>query len=85
MNDNIKDEMFSWLAHFLIDNYWYDFNVPQQARSVFTTICMLYHVDFDSDLELCGDMLYELWLCASTDEIEIDYNDFVNFMVAWLV
>ena len=78
-----KQEMFEWLKSFMIENYWYDSHVPQQARSIFSTICMVWNID--ADTADCDWMLNELWTCAGVDEIEIDYDEFENFMLAWIV
>lgn len=78
-----KQKMFEWLKSFMIENYWYDSHTPQQARSIFSTICMVWNID--ADTAECDSMLNELWTFACVDEIEIDFNEFYNFMVAWIV
>lgn len=78
-----KREMFECLKSFIIENYWYDAYIPQQARSIFTTICMMWNID--ADTAECDNMLNELWICAGVDEIEIDYEEFENFMLTWIV
>ena len=78
-----KIEMFEWLKSFMIENYWYHSHVPQQARSIFTTMCLLF--DIAADTFECYSMLQELWTCTGVDKIGIDYDGFENFMVVWIV
>lgn len=78
-----KQEMFEWLKSFMIENFWYDSNVSQQARSIFSTICMVWNIE--ADTAECDNMLNELWTCASVDEIEIDRDEFENFMLELIV
>lgn len=61
--------------------------MPNQARSIFTAICMVWNID--ADTAECDNMLNELRACAVTNEGESVYEmtdeGFDNFMLAWIV
>lgn len=83
-----KQEMFEWLKAFITENYWYSYPVPQQASSIFTTICMIWNID--ADTTECDSMLHELWECVAVsenlDDYEVaDYKEFENMMLHLIV
>ena len=66
----------------MIQSNWYDENTPAQARSLFTTICLMENID--ADTSECDKILSNLYWLSALEEL-IEYEDFVNFMVKYIV
>ena len=71
----MKEEILEYLEQFMFHTNWDDENTPEQARSLFTTICLMENID--------ADISHLYWL-SELEEI-IEYEDFVNFMVKDIV
>lgn len=72
-----------FLKQFLIQADWDDVNVPEQARAVFTTICLAG--DMNADTIKCDDLLMRLYPMLPTNSAELTYEEFENFMLEWIV
>ena len=78
----MKEEILEYLEQFMFHTNWDDENTPEQARSLFTTICLMENID--ADTSECDKILSHLYWLSELEEI-IEYEDFVNFMVKDIV
>jgi hypothetical protein len=61
---------------------WLSKNVPEKARAIFTTICIMS--DWEADTSNAGILLMELYTEADIESVDFSYEDFVNFMLSLL-
>lgn len=80
--NNVVDFLFEELESFMINENWEYENVPEQARSIFTTICILRNCEADTGIT--DEMLRVLYFRAALEEI-VEYDDFIQFMYEQLV
>lgn len=76
-------EVLEYLREFLIQSYWLDENVPEQARALFTSWCLMENVD--ADTKKCDTMLLMLYDNADLESVDITYDKFKNFMVGLII
>lgn len=79
----MSKEIFKCLKNYMISNYWDDTNVKEQARAMFTTICIME--DLEADTNVCDNMLLELYTSSALEELDISYEEFENFMVKHII
>lgn len=75
--------IYKWLKIFINHSDWININMQEQARALFTTLCIIG--DVEADTSICDNMLLELYNNLGTQNIDIQYNDFENFMVGLMV
>lgn len=76
-------EILKYLNQFLIESNWLDKNVPEQARALFTSWCLME--DVDADTGKCDRTLLMLYDNAALVTIDIAYDEFEDFMVGLIV
>lgn len=76
-------EILKYLNQFLIQSNWLDENVPEQARALFTSWCLMENVDTDTGK--CDTTLLMLYDNAALESVDITYDEFENFMVGLIV
>lgn len=76
-------EILKYLNQFLIQSNWLDENVPEQARALFTSWCLMENVD--ADTRKCDTTLLILYDNAALESVDITYDEFENFMVGLIV
>lgn len=79
----MKEKLYKYLESFMIENNWLDGNTPEQARALFTTLCFIG--DINPDTSICDNMLLELYSKADIESIDINYDDFEEFMIELIV
>ena len=79
----MSKEIFKCLKNHMISNYWDDTNIKEQARAMFTTICIME--DLEADTNVCDNMLLELYTSSALEELDISYEEFENFMVKHII
>lgn len=77
-----NNNLLTWLKEFMAENFWEDWNVMNQTRSVFTTICI---VNDDLNIDSWNAMLKEIYDYAGMGELGVEYNEFKDYMLAFLV
>lgn len=75
--------ILEYLNQFLIQSNWLDENVPEQARALFTSWCLMENVDADTGK--CDTTLLMLYDNAVLESVDITYDKFENFMVGLIV
>ena len=63
----MKEKLIDYLKMFMIQSYWEDDNTSEQARAIFTTICLVGGID--ADTSECDAILAHLYVKAAMDEI----------------
>lgn len=76
-------EILKYLDEFLKTSYWNDENIPEQARALFTSYCLMENVDADTGK--CVSALLELYENCDLESLDISYDEFENFMVGLIV
>lgn len=76
-------EILKYLNQFLIQSNWLDENVPEQARALFTSWCLMENVDADTGK--CDTTLLMLYDNAALESVDITYDEFENFIVGLIV
>lgn len=85
----MKDEKIldSFMFEFIDSHEWTEPNFKEQLRALFMTICLIGNVD--ADTSLCDKMtleMYEKLFKRDIDQrIDLSYDDFVNYMVQYIV
>lgn len=76
-------KILKYLNQFLIQESWLDENVPEQARALFTSWCLME--DIDADTRKCDETLLMLYDNADLESVDITYDEFENFMIGLIV
>ena len=84
----MKQNMIEYLKNFLIQNDWCEKYTKEQARSIFTTICLMENID--ADTAECDEILSYVYDESDVVEtIEFDelatYGSFKNYMIELIV
>lgn len=77
------DNLVMYLKNLMTQSNWDDEHTKDWARSIFTTICLCGNIDADTDR--CDGMLRELYAAANIEDVDISYDEFENFMLAYIV
>ena len=77
----MREKLFDYLENFMIHTNWLDEDTPEQARAIFTTLCLVGYVD--ADTSVCDNMLFELYNKSALDEL-IPYDEFARFMIKFI-
>lgn len=75
--------IYKQLKIFIDHADWLNINTQEQARALFTALCIIGGVE--ADTSVCDNMLLELYNDLGTQNIDIRYNDFENFMIGLMV
>lgn len=78
-----KQEFLNYIIDYSIYNSWEDFYGKEQIRSLFTSWCLIFHVD--SDTQECNDALNVIYWRAAIIKELIEYGEFKKFMIQFIV
>ena len=88
MKTTYGNELIEYLKNFLIQNDWCEKYTKEQARAIFTTICLTQNID--ADTKKCDEIL--MYVYDASDIVEVlDFDElaafgsFVNYMVSLIV
>lgn len=77
----------SYMYEYIDSHDWTEPNIKEQLRALFMTICLIGNVD--ADTSLCDKMTLEMYEKLSMHDIDqridLSYDDFVNYMVQYIV
>lgn len=76
-------EILKYLNQFLIESNWLDENIPEQARALFTSWCLME--DVDADTGKCDRTLLMLYDNTALESVDITYDEFEDFMIGLIV
>lgn len=74
--------LYLFLLEFMIQNNWQYKNVPEQARAIFTTICLMENLEADTAEP--DKILLEVFNRSAMDE-HLGFESFKNFMYSHMV
>lgn len=77
-----EQEFLNYIIDFAIHAGWEDYNGKEQIRALFTSWCLIFHID--ADTKECDDVLMEIYDRATMGEV-IDYVDYERFMIEFIV
>ena len=72
----MKTKLIEYLRDFLIQNDWCDKYTKEQARAIFTTLCLMENID--ADIFECDDILSYVYDEADIVET-IDYDEYATY------
>lgn len=75
-------ETLNLLESFMITENWYNENVPEQARAIFTTLCIIGEIE--ADTLQADNILKDLYKKAAMDSLT-EYDEFENYMYKLIV
>lgn len=79
----VLNDLYEYLENFADCNAdWDNRNALEQARAIFTTICLVGN--FDADTNIVDEMLKRLYFAAQLEGI-MEQEKFENFMVEHIV
>lgn len=83
MNIDMFNKTFDFLKEFMLCNTWSIDVVPEQARAIFTTLCLMG--DIYADTSGCDNLLWELYRDCAMEDTGMSYDEFEDFMVGLII
>ena len=77
-----KKEYLNYIIDYAISAGWEDWNAKDQIRALFTSWCLIFHIDADT-LE-CDIALRQIYYDGELKEL-VDWNNYEPFMVELVV
>ena len=77
-----KQEFLNYIIDYAIHTGWEDWNGKDQIRALFTSWCLIFHID--ADTKECDDALNVIYRRAMLEEL-IEYKDYEQFMIEFIV
>ena len=77
-----KQEFLNYIIDYTIGTGWEDWNGKDQIRALFTSWCLIFHVD--ADTEECDDALNTICRRAAMEEL-VKYEDYQRFMIEFII
>lgn len=77
-----KQEFLNYIIDYAVCTGWEDFHGKDQIRALFTSWCLIFHID--ADTKECDDVLMEIYDRATMGEV-VDYVDYERFMIEFIV
>lgn len=77
-----KQDFLNYIIDYAICTGWEDWNGKDQIRALFTSWCLIFHVD--ADTEECDDALNTIYRRAVMEEL-VKYEDYQRFMIEFII
>ena len=77
-----KQEFLNYIIDYAIHTGWEDVHGKDQIRALFTSWCLIFHID--ADTKECDEALMTIYSRAAIDEV-IDYELYELFMIEFVV
>lgn len=77
-----KQEFLNYIIDYAIHTGWENWNGKDQIRALFTSWCLIFHVD--ADTKECSDALNVIYWRAAMEEL-IEYENYEQFMIEFIV
>ena len=77
-----KQEFLNYIIDYAIHTGWEDVHGKDQIRALFTSWCLIFHID--ADTKECDEALMTIYSRAAIDEV-IDYKLYELFMIEFVV
>ena len=77
-----KKEFLNYIIGYAICTGWEDFHGKDQIRALFTSWCLIFHIDVDT--KECDDALNVICWRGDMGDL-IKYKDYERFMIEFIV
>ena len=77
-----KQDFLNYIIDYATHTGWEDCRGKDQIRALFTSWCLIYHID--ADTKECDDALNVIYWRAAMEEL-IEYEDYEQFMIEFIV
>ena len=77
-----KKEFLNYVIDYAICVGWEDFHGKDQIRALFTSWCLIFHID--ADTKECDETLNVIYWRAAMEEV-VEYEDYERFMIEFIV
>lgn len=77
-----KQEFLNYIIDYAIHTGWEDVYGKDQIRALFTSWCLIFHID--ADTKECDNALNIIYWRAAMKEL-IEYSDYERFMIEFIV
>ena len=77
-----KQEFLNYIIDYAICTGWEDCNGKDQIRALFTSWCLIYHID--TDTFECDHALSQIYTIADLKEL-VEYKEYKQFMIEFIV
>ena len=77
-----KNEFLNYIIDYAIHTGWEDYHGKDQIRALFTSWCLIFHID--ADTKECSDALNVIYWRAAMEEL-IEYENYEQFMIEFIV
>ena len=77
-----KEEFLDYIVDYAVYSGWEDCNGKDQIRALFTSWCLIHHID--ADTKECGDALYVIYWRAEMEEL-VEFEKYKQFMIEFIV
>lgn len=77
-----KQNYLNYIIVYAIFTGWEDFNGKNQIRALFTSWCLIFHIDVDT--KECDDALYIIYWRSEMEEL-VEYEEYERFMVEFII
>ena len=77
-----KQDFLNYIIDYAVCTGWEDCHGKDQIRALFTSWCLIYHID--ADTKECDHVMNDIyWLGEQSNLVE--YEDYQRFMVEFIV
>lgn len=77
------EALYEYLKQVMAQSNWLDGNIPKQARAIFSTICILGHIQ--ADTAVYDRMIFDLYESPGMKDAGISCDEFDLFMCEYIV
>lgn len=77
-----KQDFLNYIIDYAVCTGWEDCHGKDQIRALFTSWCLIFHID--ADTKECDEALMTIYSRAAIDEV-IDYKLYELFMIEFVV
>ena len=77
-----KKDFLNYIIDYAIHTGWEEWNGKDQIRALFTSWCLIFHID--ADTKECNDALYVIYWRAAMEEL-VEYKGYERFMIEFIV
>ena len=77
-----KKDFLEYIKSYAVCTGWEDFHGKDQIRALFTSWCLIYHID--TDTVECDHALSQIYTIADLKEL-VEYEEYKQFMIEFIV
>lgn len=77
-----KEEFLNYIIDYAICTGWEDCNGKDQIRALFTSWCLIFHIN--ADTKECDHAMNDIYWLGELSNL-VEYEDYQRFMVEFIV